>query len=165
MVHDAAVAVADAGGRAVRFDFRGVGRSEGSWGDGVGETEDAVAVFDAVAAESGRPPAVVGYSFGGAVACRLAALRRPERLVLLATPLSPLCRLVPLEDAPRVACPVHVVCGTRDPHVPVADAERLAAAFRPPAPVAWVEDAGHLLAADEVRRAVPLALRALGLGA
>ena len=49
LVYDLAAALGDAGFRAVRFDFRGVGRSEGTYGEGVGEVEDALAVFDALA--------------------------------------------------------------------------------------------------------------------
>src|SRR5687768_18191874 len=87
LVFDLAVGLAADGWRAVRFDFRGVGRSAGSYGDGLGETEDAVAVLAAVeAASGGRKPALVGYSFGGAVACRTAAQHpaAAARVVLVA---------------------------------------------------------------------------------
>ncbi|MBT9599177.1 MAG: alpha/beta fold hydrolase [Vitreoscilla sp.] len=74
------------GYRAVRFNFRGVGASEGAWDDGRGEVDDALAVIAAVR-EPGRPLALAGFSFGGYVAsraaARLAAEAPVERLVLI----------------------------------------------------------------------------------
>ena len=72
--------------RAVRFNFRGVGASEGAWDEGRGEVDDALAVIAAVR-EPGRPLALAGFSFGGYVAsqaaARLAAGAPVERLVLI----------------------------------------------------------------------------------
>jgi hypothetical protein len=142
LVYDLAVGLAAAGFRAVRFDYRGVGRSEGTYGKGDGETQDALALFDALAEETGQVPIVVGYSFGGGVAARLAGQRAPKRLVLVATP-SPLTQstLVPADDAPKVRCPVALVFGDRDELAPVAGARALAAAFHPPAPLTLLERA------------------------
>jgi alpha/beta superfamily hydrolase len=74
------------GYRTVRFNFRGVGASEGAWDDGRGEIDDALAVIAAVR-EPGRPLALAGFSFGGYVAsqaaARLAANAPVERLVLI----------------------------------------------------------------------------------
>jgi hypothetical protein len=72
------------GWRAVRFNFRGIGKSEGQWDEGRGEIDDALAVLDAVRAP-GEPVILSGFSFGGYVASQ-AALRLPEpaqRLVLV----------------------------------------------------------------------------------
>ena len=60
----------------IRFNFRGVGASAGKFAEGIGETEDALAVV-----RHGRerwPGAALwlaGFSFGGAVAIRAAARR------------------------------------------------------------------------------------------
>lgn len=163
LVYDLAKALGGAGFRAVRFDYRGVGRSEGGYGHGDGEVEDAVAVFDALAAETGHVPAVVGYSFGGGVACRLATLRQPARLVLVATP-SPLTQstLVPTADAPKVRCPAALVFGDRDELAPAAGARELAAAFRPPAKLTFLDGAAHFLEPSHNPRAVAAVLEALG---
>ncbi|MDZ7677180.1 MAG: alpha/beta hydrolase [Acidimicrobiales bacterium] len=53
----------------VRFDFRGVGRSEGTFGSGVDERLDASAALGTAAALApGTPLWSIGYSFGGDVA-------------------------------------------------------------------------------------------------
>ncbi|MBV9891453.1 MAG: alpha/beta fold hydrolase [Rhizobacter sp.] len=80
----------EVGWASVRFNFRGVGASEGAWDEGVGEVDDALAViaewrrrdeFD------GRPLVLGGFSFGGYVAVeaatRLAGEAKPRRIVLV----------------------------------------------------------------------------------
>ncbi len=72
------------GYRAVRFNFRGIGQSQGGWDEGRGEVDDALAVVAAFR-ESGLPLALAGFSFGGFVASQ-AALRLDdpaERLLLV----------------------------------------------------------------------------------
>ena len=62
------------GYRAVRFNFRGVGGSVGTWDEGRGEIDDALAVIAAQrAAAPGLPLALGGFSFGGYVAAQAAA--------------------------------------------------------------------------------------------
>ena len=72
------------GWRAVRFNFRGIGKSEGAWDEGRGEVDDALAVLDAVRAP-GEALILSGFSFGGYVASRAAQrLAEPaQRLVLV----------------------------------------------------------------------------------
>jgi hypothetical protein len=70
------------GWRAVRFNFRGIGGSAGSWDEGRGEIDDALAVAAAVR-EPGQPLALAGFSFGGYVASHVAAVLHPEHLVLV----------------------------------------------------------------------------------
>jgi alpha/beta superfamily hydrolase len=75
------------GYRAVRFNFRGVGASEGRWDEGRGEIDDALAVI-AGERDAALPLALAGFSFGAYVASQ--AARRladegaaAERLVLV----------------------------------------------------------------------------------
>lgn len=60
------------GWRTVRFNFRGVGRSEGAWDEGRGEIDDALAVV-AARRVAGLPLVLAGFSFGGYVAASVAA--------------------------------------------------------------------------------------------
>ena len=84
VVQTLARAFVQMGWRAVRFNFRGVGGSAGSWDDGQGEVDDALTVIDAFR-EPGQRLALGGFSFGGYVASQAAARQLPgqhaERLV------------------------------------------------------------------------------------
>ena len=77
---------------SVRFNFRGVGGSAGTWAEGPGEIDDATAVVDAWRGRpefASRPWLLAGFSFGGyvaaSVASRLAQAQKPARLVLVGT--------------------------------------------------------------------------------
>ncbi len=76
---------------AARFNFRGVGASEGVHDDGRGETDDMLVMMEHMQAQyPGLPVALSGFSFGTFVQSqlqqRLIAEGRPaERLVLVGT--------------------------------------------------------------------------------
>jgi alpha/beta superfamily hydrolase len=75
------------GCRAVRFNFRGVGASEGEWDEGQGEVDDALAVI-AAHRDPTLPLVLGGFSFGAYVTAE-AARRLPDdakavQLVLVA---------------------------------------------------------------------------------
>lgn len=74
------------GYRAVRFNFRGVGESQGAWDEGRGEVDDALAVI-AHHREAGLPLLLAGFSFGAYVAAQAAAQllgdAKPQRLALV----------------------------------------------------------------------------------
>lgn len=68
-----AQALNSVGIRALRFNFRGVGHSTGSYGDGVGEREDVKAALDFLEADApGVPLFLAGFSFGSMVGLSLA---------------------------------------------------------------------------------------------
>ena len=78
-------AFVETGHATFRFNFRGVGASEGAHDEGRGETDDMVAVIRQAHAAAG-PLAVklAGFSFGGAVAVRASARADFAQLVLVA---------------------------------------------------------------------------------
>jgi alpha/beta superfamily hydrolase len=108
----------DLGMPTIRFNFRGVGKSAGSFADGVGETDDALA---AIAFGRERWPGaalwLAGFSFGGAVAIRAAAVANPARLVLVA----PAIKRVSLEGVAVPAVPWLIVQGAADELVSAQD--------------------------------------------
>ena len=68
-------AFAYAGWTVVRFNFRGVGKSEGQFDDGIGETEDLLNVISHFA-----PDGLIslgGFSFGASMTCR--AIQRLQK--------------------------------------------------------------------------------------
>ena len=70
---------------ALRFNFRGVGESAGSYDHGNGETLDAIAAADFMRGEFPNLPLIgAGFSFGGYVQARAAEELQPHKLVLVA---------------------------------------------------------------------------------
>jgi hypothetical protein len=81
-VFRAARALQSAGLAVLRFNFRGVGRSQGVHDDGRGEQEDARAALSELERRyPGLPLVLGGFSFGAVVALRLAAREARVRAV------------------------------------------------------------------------------------
>jgi hypothetical protein len=76
VVQTMARAFVQLGFRVVRFNFRGIGASAGTWDEGRGEIDDAMAVLAGVR-EPGEALVLAGFSFGGYIASQ-AALRLPD---------------------------------------------------------------------------------------
>lgn len=129
-----------AGWTAVRFNFRGVGRSEGTYDEGRGELADLLSVIEAQAPLG--PLCLAGFSFGAFVAShaasQLQAQREIRRLVLVGTAASRF-------DAAPVPAELHlrtlVIHGEQDDTVPLASVMAWA---RPQVlPVLVVPGGGH----------------------
>lgn len=71
VVQTLARAFVQRGWRTLRFNFRGVGRSQGGWDAGRGEIDDMMAVIDQCR-QNGEPLALGGFSFGAYVASHAA---------------------------------------------------------------------------------------------
>jgi uncharacterized protein len=80
-------ALGELGLDTVRFNFRGVGNSAGSYDEGGGETDDVTALAAWVRRE--RPDDALwlaGFSFGSYVALRAASALAPQQLIQIAPP-------------------------------------------------------------------------------
>lgn len=83
----AARSLRELGATTLRFNFRGVGASDGSFDHGEGEREDLLAVAAWVRAQ--RPDAALwlaGFSFGAYVSLRATATVAPAALISIAPP-------------------------------------------------------------------------------
>ena len=116
VVQTLARAFVQLGWRSVRFNFRGIGASQGAWDDGVGEVEDALAVIAAMRT-SGESFMLAGFSFGACVAshaaARLAEGAKPQRMVLI----GPSTLKQPMAGVPADTVVIH---GETDDVVPLA---------------------------------------------
>jgi uncharacterized protein len=114
----------NAGFSVLRFNFRGVGRSQGTYDGGLGEISDATAAFDWM--QTYNPNAagcwISGFSFGAWIAMQV-LMRRPEidGFVCVAPPVS-LYDFAFLEPCPSSGLIVH---GSEDELVPDSDINRL----------------------------------------
>ena len=119
VVQTLARAFVQCGWQAVRFNFRGVGATEGVHDAGRGETEDFLAVVQQCAAEG--PLALAGFSFGSFVMSQtLAALwpaRQIDKLVFVGAAASRFqVATIPAELHERT----QVIHGEHDDTVPLA---------------------------------------------
>src|SRR5690606_8185569 len=100
---------------AVRPNFRGVGRSEGTHDRGIGETDDLVAVAAEMRRRYGDIPLVLaGFSFGGFVQTRVAQRVAPRRIALVAPAVNR------IEAETRIPEDTLVVHGDKDDVVPLS---------------------------------------------
>lgn len=102
-----------------RFNFRGVGQSEGSYDDGRGELEDLKAAVSFTAGAGDIDPenvALAGYSFGAEMGIRLAA-QSPNPIPLIAV--SPVVSSVTGKRWQSIPGPKLIICGDSDAFLPV----------------------------------------------
>lgn len=95
---------------AIRFNFRGVGASGGSYDEGVGEVDDALAVLQWGSRRYGGEMWLAGFSFGAAVALHTAARQPPALLITVAPPVGRL----PVATERQPDCPWIIVHGEED---------------------------------------------------
>ncbi len=111
VVHTLSEAFNGMGVPTLRFNFRGVGRSDGEYAQGIGEAEDLLAVCRWLQERHpGAPLWLAGFSFGAYVVMRAQARLKRQRLLLVAPPVS----LFEFESLPPVSVPWLVVQGGRD---------------------------------------------------
>ena len=133
-------ALAGAGVTALRFNFRGVGGSDGSHGGGIGERQDARAALDFLAGLAdvdGSHLGLAGYSFGALVALS-AADERVRALVAVSPPAGGL-------DAASCqrGIPTLLVSGDHDDIAQAARLPEMAASLRPTCETRSVAGADH----------------------
>jgi|TARA_B100000749_G_scaffold94080_1_gene71767 alpha/beta superfamily hydrolase len=99
--------------RTLRFNFRGVGSSEGEYDNGEGEVNDLLSVVEWLRqAKNPSILSVAGYSFGSVVASRgVANNNTVSRVVLVAPPTSSMAL------ANDLTLPVRIIVGDADPFV------------------------------------------------
>jgi alpha/beta superfamily hydrolase len=127
-----------AGYRCLRFNFRGVERSQGAYDDGVGETLDAVAAVRTTAdMHPGVPAALAGWSFGGDV-----ALSVTEAVLAGWVAIAPPLRIRPPYAAAQDARPKYLVLAEHDEVREPSDVEQEVASWTATS-VAVVPGASH----------------------
>lgn len=124
----------------IRFNFRGVGRSDGMFDEGNGELNDLLAMIDWVQQDKKHHPLWLGgFSFGAYIATKAATLVEPQKLITIAPPVVNF----PMDTLPPVLCDWVLVQGMQD-DVVAPDAVIAWAEKRNPAPkIIQFPNAGH----------------------
>jgi alpha/beta superfamily hydrolase len=138
----------------LRFNFRGVGLSEGEFEGGSGEAGDVRAALDWLAGERpGLPLVVCGFSFGNAVGLPVgAADERVSHLVGLGTPTD----RFPFDRLAGVDKPKLFVQGDRDEFGPLEELRAGLTRVARPWDLVVIEGADHFFAGhlEEVQAAI-----------
>ena len=140
VVHTLAKAFSELGLPALRFNYRGVGASAGSYGEGNGETDDAIAVIDW--ARQRWPQARLwlgGFSFGGPVAIRASAQREADRIVTVA----PAIQKVAVTGVKLPQCPWLLVQGDNDELVDAREVQQWVQTLGRPPQLALLPGVDH----------------------
>jgi len=154
VVYRAAKAALLLGLPTLRFNFRGAGKSVGSFTGGEGEREDVRAVLGYLAAHfPGLPVYLMGFSFGSWVGLAVGATDpRVAALVGLGVPVNTL----DFGFLREVRKPKLILQGTRDEFGPVVQVSDFYDSLVDPKQIHWVQGADHFFAGklDEVQEVV-----------
>lgn len=140
VVHILAAGFRELGAHTVRFNFRGVGRSGGEFDNGIGETDDLLAVIAwALARFPASPLWLAGFSFGAWIALKATAQLQPERLVLVAPPVD----MYNFSLISEVSVPWMVIQGGEDEIVSAGAVANWVAQRQPAPQFKILDSAGH----------------------
>lgn len=140
VVYRMARALRRSGSVVLRFNFRGVGRSQGSHDHGVGELEDARLLLEWLRSRYPELPySTAGFSFGSRIALRLGCSQAARRAIAVGLP----TRNSDFEYLKT--CPVLkiFVQSVNDEHGPRPELEALYNGFAEPKQIHWVDGADH----------------------
>jgi len=154
VVFRVAQALGELGMPALRFNFRGVGRSTGSYDEGRGEADDVRAALDELARRyPGVPLCLAGFSFGSWVGLPIGCEdTRVTQLVGVGVPV----RLLRVEALTTCAKPKLIVQGELDQYGPSGELREWFARLAEPKALAVIPGADHFFTEQqhELRAAI-----------
>lgn len=142
VIRAASKALVAQGIAALRFNFRGVGRSEGSFGEGIAEEEDAHAALSFLSGYEGiaaKRIGLLGYSFGGMVALSAGVHNELVRAVVGISP------VIPSGILQKWTKPLLLTYGTKDDVIPAANIIAETKDMPAPGIVEAIDGADHFL--------------------
>jgi uncharacterized protein len=140
VIHTAARALAGIGIPSIRFNFRGVGASDGKYADAIGEQDDLVAVVCwANEVYPDHRIILAGFSFGAYVSAMQASNIQPELLISIAPPVG----RIEFDDFVRPSCPWLLIQGEVDELVDAEKVLRWAESFSQPPKIVKMPETSH----------------------
>ncbi len=134
----------------LRFNFRGVGLSQGSFANGMGEQDDAGAAISLLKCQEeidADRVGIMGYSFGGMVALSKGSHSSNIRALAAVSP------VVPANVAAGCEKPKLIICGDKDNMIPSSDILQAAEKMNDPKVVEVISGADHFWRGYESRLA------------
>ncbi len=128
----------------LRFNFRGVGGSQGNFDNGVGEQDDVRAAIATAQNMGMRAIDLAGYSFGAWVNAGVAAAGRVPIAAMLMV--SPPVGFIEFDNVSSLSCLKLVVSGSRDDIAPVDQIRGLLPAWNPDARFEIIDGCDHFYA-------------------
>ncbi|MBN4080451.1 alpha/beta fold hydrolase [Beggiatoa alba] len=140
VVHTLARSCLELGMSAIRFNFRGVGKSAGHFEHGLGEQQDCIAVATWVRKQyPNRPVWLAGFSFGSFVAYQAFADIEVARLLLVAPPVG----LFQFQQTQALSLPWCVIQGKQDEITPPDSVEAWVKSQTNPPEFFYLEGVSH----------------------
>ena len=130
----------DLGIKVVRFNFRGVGKSEGSYAQAIGEQDDLRAVVTwAIAQWPDHQLLLAGFSFGSSIAAQVSYEYPVKHLTLVAPPVE----RYPYARDHAFNCPLCVIQGGQDERVNAGGVKTWMNTLQNPSEMVFYTEAGH----------------------
>jgi len=140
VVHTLAKACLGLGMPAIRFNFRGVGKSEGHFEHGLGEQQDCIAVATWARQQyPERPIWLAGFSFGSFVVYQAFTEIKAQRILLVAPPVG----LFQFQSMDNISIPWCVIQGKDDEITPPDSVEAWVKGQRSPPKFFYLDDVSH----------------------
>ena len=154
VVTTAAEAAFEEGFQTLRFNFRGVGESEGTHADGVGEKDDVRAAIEFLSSKVDGPSLIlVGYSFGAMVGLPVAVEDASVKgMVAIAPPLE----MYDFDFLKGSKKSKLVIVGNRDLYCPIGHLKELYQHLEEPKALTIIQGADHFFAYHVKSLALPL---------
>ena len=127
------------GHTTLRFNFRGMGKSSGSYDDGNGEQADVVAAFNFLNENNLQTIDIAGYSFGSWVIAQMLDRITTNSVIMVSPPVA----MMTFESALAIPNLKLVVTGSRDEYAPPDVVEKLANTWNPSAAFTVIPGADH----------------------
>jgi len=129
-----------AGYSTLRFNFRGVGSSEGEYDNGLGEQEDVKAALHYLTRRGKRVLDLAGYSFGSWVnALAISKVDTVDRMVMISPPVA-FMNFNSVVLTPQIKL---VVAGSQDQIAPPEVIEKILTSWNPEAHLVVIDGADH----------------------
>jgi uncharacterized protein len=144
VVESIARVYAEKGFATLRFNFRGVGGSQGHYGEGIGEQDDVRAAMAYLRQTGSREIGLAGYSFGAWVNARVGCNDIDNPGMVMVSPPAAFLDFNPLEPLP---CLKIVVTGGRDDIAPATQLHPMVFQWNPAARFEIIDTGDHFYSA------------------